>query len=244
MRHYALNDVGYERIYLVGAPRSAKTADENAIGGELQKNRAHHVELSAALAAAHAFRNGANGTAHTGRERELYMTGARTLTWDTLPATFAGPGVRRQLVALAAFCVFHAHWFVHDLANRHHTAWVWGSKAMLGKRPGRELLGREKELSTDLDAFAHRYLQWIREVQQLSEDERVLFSLDATLDHDSATRVTAGGEHLPDQYDRALKYLNTSDNPQPGAVGYYLHSLTDAAYKFCDAAYKSWNRGA
>jgi hypothetical protein len=244
MRHYALNDAGYDRIYVLGAPKSSKTADENAIGGELQKNRAHHVELSAALAAAHAFRTGTGSAGRVDQPTELYMTGARELTWDTLPATFAGPGVRRQLVALAAFCVFHAHWFVHDLARRHHTEWVWGRKTMLGKRPGRELLGREKELSNDLDAFAKRYLQWIRDVQQLSEDERVLFTLDAALGDDSAARLTSGGDHLPDQYDQALKYLNTSDNQQQGAVGYYLHSLTDAAYKFCDVAYRSWNRGA
>lgn len=241
LQHYAVNDVGYDRIYLIGAPNRPSTSNHPARGGPPQRNDAHYVELSAALAAAHFFESvsgvgGARGTT------KLFSGSARQVAWGKLPFE-QDVMLRERLVDLAIFAIAHANYFADGLAKDKFS----GSPFMheVSRLNGARLGGHEPVLQ-QLQEFSNRYLEWINQVQ--STTGAALFSLDAPLSDQSVTRITAGGDSGRNPVGLLRTYLDKQaialgrgrEVRQPTAVGFYIQALTKAAKQYRSETYSGW----
>ena len=227
LHHYALADVGYDRLYLLGAPDRASSNEQNAPGGDSQRNRAHYVELAAALAAEHFFKQPPHGAG------EVLASGTSEITWDKLPNSVATK-LRANLVSFATFCLMHTAHMSEALEERRHIRSKWHDDLIAGGR--RQLSGQESALK-ELDGFARRFLIWAAELQR-GQDVK-LFALSGT-PADSLDKVMTGGG-TPDAYHHiveALSKVGTLD--QDSGEGWYVQALTQATDAFCKRNY-NWN---
>lgn len=227
--HYSLTDVGYDRVYLVGAPTREESNSGNVVGGGAQRNVAHYVELAAGLAAAHFFAEPPDK-----ETPEVFACGGLSVRWDSLPYQRA-TDVRKNLVALGTFCLLHAQFLAGSLDKRRHLETKWMSD--LRSARGRELGGQERELR-DLRDFAKRYLDWATEIQRISDVE--LFTL-RELESVSALSSVAAGGRSREPYHELITNLNmTRDVDQNSGAGWYVDALTRATVDFCRSNYAAW----
>lgn len=231
--HYAYTDVGYRRMYFVGAPNRKETADQNEPGGTEQRNDAHYAELGAALAAVDYFRD----PPETDRV-QVSACGRTRLGWSDLPAP-DGVDLRKKLIALATLCMAHGRFFQEDLEEGRHEGFPW--RVTLAKDPDRELVGREETLEK-LQRFSLRFLDWADQVDRSSEAG--LFGSGLT-EQTPAGRVlgeiTGGGRPDADPFDDLFSALNrVAEVQQPTGEGWYLEALGRAASDFCAAHYRDW----
>lgn len=228
--HYAFNDVGYNAIYLVGAPDRAQTNDSNKPGGVNQRNRAHYVELTAALALGDFFSD--PPTVERGQVRAC---GASDLSWYGFPQEKSSR-LRERLQLLSTLSMLHAHFLFDDLQAKRHRLSRW--LAELERREARALGGREEELR-DLRDFALRFLDWASQIQATSESE--LFSIDSSPTSESLGTIGAGGQAGTDVYHELVSGLNRVEGlEQHTGVGWYVHGLSEAVAQFCTDHYRSW----
>jgi hypothetical protein len=229
--HYGYTDVGYERIYLVGAPDRLTTSNSNSPGGALQRNQAHYAELGAALAALHFF-------AQRTKKRdtvEVMACGSRELDWRGLPQ-IEGAQLKDKMVSFTTFCLLHAHFLFEDLQSKRHVGSRWTHDLKRGVSGGRQLHGEEAELE-DMNRFARRYLDWIKEIEDTPEVD--LFTV-----HANPTAASLG-QLLPrspdnDAYDAILRNLNGGKRIKQGtAPGWYLTALTESVDAFCRTHYQT-----
>lgn len=246
MRHYAVADVGYHRIYMVGASQRAATADHNNPGGSDQRNKSHPVELAAALAAAHFFAapiESADAAKHTAL---LSGSAQDHATWTKLPfGAQKDADAFRNLVALATFCVAHLREFAPGFEEGRFDGGLF--MRSLAAKAERTLGGHEPALIA-LTEFATRYLAWIHEVQAHTRAGG-LFTLDPELRDDSALRVARGGRETGEPISELKELLDTEgrrlsgsqEDVQTTGIGFYVQSLTASAEKFCSANYRTWS---
>lgn len=231
--HYAYTDVGYERMYFVGAPSRVETADQNEPGGTEQRNDAHYAELGAALAAVDYFRDPPRADA-----AEVSACGSTHLSWGDLPAP-EDIDLRKRLVSLGTLCLAHGRFFKEDLEEGRHEGLPWRVK--LEKEAERELVGREQSLE-ELGRFALRFLDWADQVNG-STDAR-LFGSGLTQERPGGRvlgEVTSGGRSDGDPFHELLSTLNrVVDVRQPSGEGWYLEALGRAATEFCASHYTEW----
>lgn len=229
--HYALTDVGYRRIYFLGAPGREQSNNENVVGGDAQRNLAHYVELGAALAAAHFFASPPE------RENpEVVASATEEISWDKLPAREL-TNARRNLVAFATFCRMHADFLASALEQRRHLETKWLSD--LESRNERKLGGQELELR-ELRDFSVRFLSWMEEVQRVSGVN--LFRVGTRETEDALAAVTvSGGAALEHPYHEIIYRLNqVPPTDQRTGTGWYVHALTHAVQSFCSKNYEAW----
>jgi hypothetical protein len=232
--HYAFASSGYHRIYLVGAPDRMETNTENRPGGIDQRNRAHYVELGAALAGAHFFQTPPAAVPSS----EVFASGAREAVWAALPHGREAQ-VRRNLVSFATFCALHTHFLFDDLRAGKHRGAKWTHD--LAAVTGRTLGGQETELE-QLRDFARRFLQWADQVQHTA-DER-LFNLPERPSAGQLAELSGGGQVDGDAYHRIIARLNRLGRVnQPTATGWYIDALSRSVDGFCSDNYASWWRG-
>lgn len=231
--HYAYTDVGYERMYLVGAPNRAETAERNDPGGTEQRNDAHYAELGAALAAADYFR----------RPREpggigVSACGSTSLGWDDLPGP-PGVDLRKRLVSLGTLCLAHGRFFQEDLEEGRHDGFPW--RVELARDPDRELVGREPTME-ELERFSLRFLDWADQVDRSADD--ALFGSGLTRERPPGRvlgEVTDGGRPDGDPFHELLSALNRVGGVrQPSGEGWYLEALGRATTEFCASHYRDW----
>jgi hypothetical protein len=229
--HYAFASSGYHRIYLVGAPDRVETNTENRPGGIDQRNRAHYVELGAALAGAHFFQAPPAAVLSA----EVFASGAREAVWTSLPHG-RETNVRQNLVSFATFCLLHTHFLFDDLRSGKHRDAKWTHD--LSSTTGRSLGGQEPELE-QLRDFARRFLQWADQVQDTA-DER-LFKLPERPSAGQLAEVSGGGRVDADPYHRIISGLNRLGRVnQPTAGGWYIDALSRSVDGFCRENYVSW----
>ena len=229
--HYAFTSSGYHRIYLVGAPDRVETSTENRPGGIDQRNRAHYVELGAALAGAHFFQT----PPAAGQTAEVFASGAREAVWSSLPQG-RETEVRRNLVSFATFCMLHTHFLYDDLRLAKHRGAKWTYD--LSAATARTLGGQEPELE-QLRDFARRFLQWADQVQATA-DER-LFRLPERPSAGQLAQVSEGGRVDGDAYHQIIAGLNRLGRvDQPTPQGWYMDALSQSVDGFCKENYSSW----
>ncbi len=229
--HYAFNDVGYDAIYLVGAPDRAQTNDSNNPGGANQRNKAHYVELAAALALGDFF----SSPPTTVKGGQVRACGASALSWYGFPQQ-ESPRLRERLQLLSTLSMLHAHFLFDDLQAKRHRGSRW--LAELERREARSLGGREEELR-DLRDFALRFLNWADQIQATSESE--LFSIDSSPTSESLGTIGSGGQAGTDVYHELVSGLNRVEGlEQNTGVGWYVHGLSEAVAQFCTDHYGSW----
>lgn len=226
--HYSLTDTGYNRIYLVGAPAREQSNEENVVGGDLQRNKAHYVELAAGLAAAHFF----GDPPKVDGPAEVLACGAESVDWNRLP--FRGEGsLHDHLVAFGTFCMMHGEFLARQLEDRLHVESKWHTD--LAASGNRTLSGNEPELR-ELRDFARRFLEWAREIQRISDVQ--LFTIPEKITDEALGRVASRGTSSR-PYHELYHRLNT-----PGVIaqetgpGWYVDALSRAATDFCKANYR------
>lgn len=227
--HYSLTNVGYERIYLVGAPSREQANDENVPGGDAQRNAAHYVELASALAVAHFFANPPQSA-----NPEVLASGADEIHWTKLPHG-KQTQIRRNLTSLATFCMMFDRYLAEDLSERRHLETKWLGD--LERDRARTLGGQEAELRR-LREFSERFLAWTVEVKQNSKTN--LFATSDLHSEDSLAQVVDGGS-ATDAYHRLYRRLNTVPaSKQETGQGWFIEALTYASDGFCRENYQSW----
>jgi hypothetical protein len=227
--HYSLTNVGYDRIYLVGAPNREQANRHNARGGTQQNNRSHYVELAAALAAAHFF---ARPPEHGATE--VLACGSDEVSWDKLP--FRGEtSIRKKLSAFATFCLMHAHFLTKVLEERRHVGAKW--MADLGARRNRTLGGQEPELK-ELREFSLRFLTWAEDLQRASDVD--LFSLSNRESPEALASVVRGGQSDRPYHAIYSRLATVGELDQETGIGWYVAALGSAVNEFCRSNYQSW----
>lgn len=231
--HYAFTDTGYRRVYLVGAPDRLETNEVNRPGGIAQRNRAHYVELGAALAGAHFF----GDPAQRGGGTQVFASGADSVAWEFLPH---GQRVRarERLVAFATFCMLHSQYLYDDLREGRHAGAKWARD--LERQTGRRLGGRETELE-HLKNFALRFLEWSRDVQESVGAGTELFHVDRDAGVGALARVTEGGHRDRDPYHLLMAAFSRAGHvDETSPSGWYVHAASRAVDRFCADNYSSW----
>lgn len=227
--HYSLTDVGYDRIYLVGAPTRQQSNEENVPGGESQRNKAHYVELAAALAAAHFFEQPPRGM-----RGEVVASGTEEISWEKLPH-HESTRVKHNLVAFGTFCMMHSRFLAQELEERRHLGTKWLADLESGRE--RTLGGQESELR-ELRDFSTRFLIWAQQVQ--SSHGVLLFSLGNRETEDSLAHVTGGGDGTRPYHEIYRRLSIVGDLDQENGQGWYVDALTRAVEGFCRSNYTSW----
>lgn len=249
--HYAASETGYDRIYFMGSPQRDETNDEHAAGGKAQINRAHYVELAAALAAADFLEGAASPAGHT----DVLSAGGTRVSWDKLPCK-DWQMLRRRMVSFATFCQLYGDYLAEDLAEQRHQGARWTYD--LREQTQKSLGGREEEL-TALKGFADRFLEWALELQETKGVE--LFTLlpkEKRSDRHLAT--IAAGARASEEPGRKIRFGfpiagSVADNPyhfiidrinrsrqvkQATAPGWFIGNVTQSVDEFCAANYATW----
>lgn len=252
--HYGTTPVGYDRVYLVGAPERSPTNDGKPVrGGKTQKNRAHYAELAAALAAVNFFRDPPAARTPADQAPPVYAAYAEGTDYASFPD--AGPlQLRRNLVSLTTACALHAMYLAPNLPALADHAFMRVLRADTNARlePG----NAEFEAYT---RFATRFLEWMVEIDEhadglLSEsfprDVRALLANPGGYWRDKPdgaplAQVAPGAVTPRDQPYRELytKRMNTvarGEIRQRTPLGFYLELLTRHADAFCATIYPNW----
>jgi hypothetical protein len=176
--YYAEKDnLGFDDLYLVGAPHLHKVGDQCKGGGD-QRNAAHPVELVAALAARDFF--GADAAAG----RSYFMAskgpqGMHDIRWDNLPLTRTEghpEGTAKVKLLLSAFTTFAYEfvYYVHptargdfDARTREHNQPWYGDNFVQKRMVGRNKdtfreSARNLEESDSIGQYCEKYLLWLR----------------------------------------------------------------------------------
>ncbi len=234
--HYALADVGYEAIYLVGAPKRTPLSGGNEPGGAAQRNDPHYAELTAGLAAVHfALQPPKAG------ERNVFATGGKTVGWETLPHanTYL---LREHFTSFASFCLVHGGVFYDRLASGRHSGDRW-LHDLVGKDNQRKLTGHEPELG-DLRDFAQRFVEWITLLGSPDAGTATFFGFegaDQKLDERvAAERLARLGKArvTRDAYDVVMRHLNSGRRfEQRDGVAWYVHALSSSTDELARTQY-------
>jgi hypothetical protein len=231
--HYAGSQVGYERAYVLGAPRRRETCSENWPGGAMQRNAAHYVELAGALAAAHFFAS----PPERGGGMEVAACGTGDLNWQSLPRP-EGVRLTHDMAALTTLCYFHSHFSRADIEHERHRGAKWAVDLEL--RTGSPLSSQDEVLQR-LDEFSARFLSWASQVQTSGGDTGELFQVPARPDAPGVGRLVPGGDERASPYHRLHAELNRvriADQSRPS--GWYVQALTAAVERYCAGNYSWW----
>lgn len=183
LHYYLSKHLAYDEMYLLGDSGAEQVGSFGA-GAAGQKNRAHYVELSAALATLDFY---ARGGPAADRQKQYYIVAREgsTVNWEGLPTsrdkTLVGKQqneIKSRLLAAAIFFYGLATYGRETLGSLSAPgappppAWFADH---FKRKAGEERLdprsASQQEMIGRLDAFAERYLLWLKE---LHEDRNVL----------------------------------------------------------------------
>jgi len=161
----------YDDVYLLGD--ESLTPVPFSIGAQTQCNAPHFIELMAALAAIHFFKN------YPAKPQKYHLIARHApnaLEWGDLPTNDGGRTAQRKLGTLARFavstlCVYLP--LLEDLA-RNGFDYRAPMYVNLVKRRGISLVGDEaQQVFPLLKEYCEIFLQWIANIQRSSEDEEM-----------------------------------------------------------------------
>jgi hypothetical protein len=194
--YYLTKQLSYDEFYLLG-DSGGEVVGKFGAGAAGQKNRAHYVELGAALGALDFY---ARGEPTPTREKQYFISArdGDNVGWDALPC-----GRQANLVgeaqAMVRFRLTAATMFFYSIATygREALAAMSGAGAIpptwfdhfMGKRGTEEqrldpLNAGQQEMIRRLDTFGERFLHWLRDI---NADRNVsLLKVNALLDESGA----------------------------------------------------------
>ncbi|GJG86308.1 hypothetical protein tb265_14890 [Gemmatimonadetes bacterium T265] len=251
--HYGTTPVGYDRVYLVGAPERSPTNDGAPVrGGTAQKNRAHYAELAAALAVVNFFRDPPAERAPEGEAPPVYAAYSEGTTYDAFPDA-APLQLRRNLVSFATACALHAMYLAPNVGALGDSAFMAVMRQETGARiePGNAAFDA-------FTRFAARFLDWMTEVDAQADGllsdsfprdvRRYLENPDGYYrdrpDGGPLAQVAPGaaarGQPYTELYTKRIGGVRRGQIHQRTPVGFYLELLTRAADDFCATLYPNW----
>jgi hypothetical protein len=176
LHYYLAKQLAYDEMYFIG-DSGGEVVGQFGAGAARQKNRAHYVELGAALSALDFYGHGAPTPA---RERQYFISARAgdAVGWEALPvarhADLVGDvqaAVRYRLIAAATFFYALAAYGRETLdamtVGGKGTP-TWFEHFQVKKGVGEERLdpraARQREAIGHLEAFGERFLAWLREL--------------------------------------------------------------------------------
>jgi hypothetical protein len=253
--HYGTTPVGYDRVYLVGAPERSSTNDRPPVrGGPEQRNRAHYAELASALAVVHFFRSPPAEHVALEAAPPVFACYSDSTDYGGFPDSEI-TALRRNLVSFATACALHAIFLAPEFAQaKHHEdnfMRVMRRKTGAGLEPGNPDL----QILTD---FATRFLGWLVEASERAPElltpgfarvVRQFVENPAGFAQNAPESLL--GEVAPNMQRRwespYHEFVGTRINGpmadyvrQTKPLGFYVALLTRAADDFCAQTYASW----
>lgn len=233
--HYGATAVGYDRMYLLGAPSQVTTSDLHSLGGQNQSNGAHYVELVAALAADHAMRHPVDSSRGPGAAREVMASPKDVLEWNSLP-TALPLELQRRFAVLSTFAAFHATLHAPDLERRYHTKAKWYQDLTAARN--RTLGGSDAEVS-QLTRFTSQFMAWMASLSRHADgalfrvgDRAAAETMESLMGEPA--RPGEGFHAMIEGLDRAAPI-----DAETG-LGWYVRAATAASTRWCETNYADW----
>ena len=176
LHYYMTKELAYDEMYLLG-DSGGQVVGKFGAGASGQRNRAHYVELGAALAALDFF---AHGEPMPAREKQYFIAAreGERIGWDGLPTSRDKSRLRRlqndvkfRLISTTLFFYGLATYGQETLASLSAPGapppptWL---KDHFKLKAGEERLdprsAAQKEVITRLQTFADHYLIWLRDL--------------------------------------------------------------------------------
>ena len=173
----------YDAVYLLGNEAQVEVKDSSGGGG--QKNAPHFIELYAALAATHFFKN-----SESAEDTQYFLTARENrnqLKWSDLPDDNNGNTIRSRIGQLTRFAFAYLHFYLPTIRGiRQGThrgrdaAWFanfFKQRGLLGWI-GRDKIDLTDAQTTDLlkwtENYCRAFLSWIAYIQANSgENENI-----------------------------------------------------------------------
>lgn len=250
--HYGTTPVGYDRVYLIGAPQLGTTNNKNIRGGGAQKNRAHFAELAAALAACHFFATPGE-KCKPGESPSVLACYSEKLEYNAFP--FSGQtNLKQKLISFTTFCAFHA---LYADPNVKFFADHPFMKEM--KRKTNSILEPGDADFNTLTEFSQRFLSWFVEVREFAKPLLTDAFVQAILKNTESLafwKEDQDGKVLgmvaPDSiagrgapYAAVIGELNTVKKDavqQVTPLGFYIDLVSRTISEFCKSNYTAWER--
>ena len=251
--HYGTTPVGYDRVYLLGAPELPSTNEGQPVsGGPEQLNRAHYAELAAGLAVTHFFRDPPAARAGKASAPTVWASYSNSTDYSDFPEA-SSTELRRNLVSFATTCALHAIFIAPDLANRTRDEFMKVMERQLGVSI--EVGNPDFKSFTE---FSTRFLAWIIEVNERAPQlltpgfaKTVRALLGGPVEGMSRAPESLLAEVAPNSirgtrspykellHDR-MNAIKQGDIVQSRPMGFYLDRLTWATDDYCKKTYQSW----
>lgn len=254
--YYLTKQLAYDEMYLVGDSGSDMVG-AFAAGSGAQKNRAHYVELAAALSALDFF---THGEATPSREKQFFITArdGAGIGWDGLPCarhthlvSEVQSAVRYRLTAAAMFFYSLAAYGKETLAlltrERGAVAPVWFNDHFPSRKGADE--GRldprdaaQGEAIRRVEEYGERYLLWLHDI--MDGEQVSLLKTGAVLDGDgrplpwkaAPIGQFVAGQQQPIRFEQFISCLNEETfvraNAGEVASDRYLNLFSLAANQF------------
>lgn len=172
--YYLTKQLAYDEMYLLG-DSGGEVVGKFGAGAAGQKNRAHYVELGAALGALDFY---ARGEPAPARDKQYFITArnGENVSWDALPAArhthLVGEvqaTVRYRLTSTAMFFYSAATYGRETLmAGAGAVRPTWFEHFVVKKGAEDQRLdprnAGQQEMIQRLDAFGERFLSWLRDI--------------------------------------------------------------------------------
>ena len=196
LHYYLTKQLAYEEMYLIG-DSGGDVVGQFGAGASRQKNRAHYVELGAALSALDFY---THGSPTPTRERQYFIAArnGEDVGWDALPSTRhthlveeIQAAVRYRVMAAAMFSyavVTYGREALDAMTAGGKGTPTWFEHFTVKKGVVDERLdprsAAQRGLIGHLEAFAERFLAWLRDIN--ADRAVTLLKLDALLDENGA----------------------------------------------------------
>lgn len=174
--YYLTKELAYDEMYLIG-DSGAEVVGQFGAGASGQKNRAHYVELGAALSAFDFYNHGGPSTS---REKQYFISArsGESIGWDALPSArvthLVGDvqaTVRYRLTSAAMFFYSVATYGRETLAameSRGNVSPPWFTDHFAVKKAHDARLdprnASQREMIGRLEVFGERFLLWLRDI--------------------------------------------------------------------------------
>ncbi len=253
-------DLGFDELYFIG-DSDAEPVGAFAPGAKNQENRAHYIELMAALSALDFFRAPARATSDTDRRYFISARDGMSVDWQSLPIsrddthlTLERDRFKLLLSAMTIFSYTLATYGneVLAMAEKDRPSW-FRDDLHFGRRSGKQeehdmSLVENRQAVDEFVKFGRDFLQW---VSQIADGNRRVRIVDATkmwndrgeltdrhrLPNAIASLIHAESKQLP--FASFIDFMNELRLANRGmrASDKYLNLFYEGAVGYCEKNY-------